>query len=621
VDTTSTGFGGTVSNWAILPAVAGQQAGHELRFWVLGWDGSNINTMQVRYSPSGAINTGSGTTGVGDFTTVLLDMNPVPGPGWNLVSITLPGSGRIALRSFVPSVEPFGFQSYTGVDSLSVGTPPPPPCNLPPVPTLGQSLVWTAAAGPYRVCENISIPSGATITVEPGVVLNFDPGRQLSIAGTLKLQGTTASRIAINGAANYPPMITVDNGILESTATDFQGGQIRVNSGATVKLTGSTISGANGAFVVQEIQSVTPFVRLKSCTFTGIYMTISDALSILESDTFINTSPWLLRGYADVTATNTFTNSTLRITREESIQPFLVDGVHASGSPGAGLDLGGGTFHVDASNVLTGNNYPLHLLGGLTPDSTIPQTGNTNNAIDVGDGGFMGEGLWPNLGLTYRLTEPTAPFPGGNLAIEPGVAVEAATPNAAMIFRSTRYTRILGEPERPIIFRGLNGQAWDGLSYYTNATTGGRLDHCIIENARFGVTSADNWLFVDSTLLRNNQVGSNANTYGVISFAKTRFTQNATGISFTDLGSTMLSNPSTPNSIAGNAVGVNAFEFQPNFENLTSIWWGSATGPTIASNPDGTGDSIIGAGSSAVLYSPFLTSAPERREPPSLSSA
>jgi hypothetical protein len=616
VSSTSTAMDGTVSNWAILPAVPGQQAGHELRFWVLGWDGSNVNTMQVRYSPSGGISTGSGTTGLGDFTTLLLDMDPVPGPGWNLVSITLPGPGRIALRSYIPFVEAFGFQSYTGVDSLSVGTPPPAPCNLPPVPTMGQSLTWTAAGGPYRVCENISIPPGATVTVEPGAVVNFDSGKQLNIAGTLKLQGTAASRITINGAANFPPMIAVDNGTLESTSTDFQGGQLRVNSGATVKLTGSTISGANGSFIVQEIQTVTPFVHLVGCTFTGIYMTISDAISILENNTFINTNPWLLRGYADVTATNTLSGGIMRITREESIQPFLVDGVHASGSPRAGLDLGGGTFRVGPNTVLTNNAYPISLLGGLTSDSTIPQSGNANNAIDVGNGGFMGEGLWPNLGLTYRLTEPTTSFPGGNLAIEPGVTVEAAHPNAGMIFRSTRYTRILGEPERPITFRGLNGQTWGGLAYFTNATTGGRLDHCIIENARFGVSSSDNWLFVDSTLLRNNQVGANANTYGVISFAKTRFTQNSTGISYTDLGSPLLSNISTPNSVAGNAVGVDAFEPQPNFEDLTKVWWGSSSGPTIAGNPGGTGDSIVGIGAAAVLYSPFLTSAPDAANHP-----
>ncbi len=37
-------------------------------------------------------------------------------------------------------------------------------------------------------------------------------------------------------------------------------------------------------------------------------------------------------------------------------------------------------------------------------------------------------------------------------------------------------------------------------------------------------------------------------------------------------------------------------------------WWGSATGPTIASNPGGTGETIVDPGAQ-VDYTPFLTSA------------
>jgi len=41
----------------------------------------------------------------------------------------------------------------------------------------------------------------------------------------------------------------------------------------------------------------------------------------------------------------------------------------------------------------------------------------------------------------------------------------------------------------------------------------------------------------------------------------------------------------------------------------TNNWWGSPTGPTIASNPGGTGDKIIDA-DGVVTYKPFLTSPP-----------
>src|SRR5262249_26835281 len=40
--------------------------------------------------------------------------------------------------------------------------------------------------------------------------------------------------------------------------------------------------------------------------------------------------------------------------------------------------------------------------------------------------------------------------------------------------------------------------------------------------------------------------------------------------------------------------------------NAMNNWWGSATGPTIASNPGATGQNIIDAGGQ-VVYTPFLT--------------
>jgi len=63
------------------------------------------------------------------------------------------------------------------------------------------------------------------------------------------------------------------------------------------------------------------------------------------------------------------------------------------------------------------------------------------------------------------------------------------------------------------------------------------------------------------------------------------------------------------NCIVGNAVAgleVSAASYTGTL-NAESNWWGSATGPTIASNPGGTGDKIIDP-NGVVDYTPFLTS-------------
>jgi hypothetical protein len=85
----------------------------------------------VRLSANGnSTNVGSGPTGIGDFTTLLLDINPSLAVGgypeiWTLQTITVSGlagptSGRLAFRYFVTSGGPGGVNSnYIGIDTFA----------------------------------------------------------------------------------------------------------------------------------------------------------------------------------------------------------------------------------------------------------------------------------------------------------------------------------------------------------------------------------------------------------------------------------------------------------------------------------------------------------------------
>jgi len=611
VSSSSTGyFGGTVSNWAILPAIPGQQAGDVLSFYLLDMGGSNVSTLQVRYSPTGGTGTGSSATSVGDFTTLLLDVNPIPAGGWNLVQVTLPGDGRVALRYYIASACNFGcLGSYTGIDTLSVGAPPPPPCNQPPVPAAGQTVVWTAAGGPYQVCQNIAIPPTSTVMVEPGVQIHFDADRQLVVSGTLRLEGESAQHIGLHGAAIFPPILQIAGGTLEADFTDFNG-QVLVGSASNVLLRDSTFSDL-GMLRTESIPAVLPYVLVERCAFEGTYgLELVDALSSVRDSVFTGTSLSVLRGYADLTFPNTVVNGLFSVIREESIQPFPIDGANVTGGDVAGLSLQGGTYRIGSGVVLQNNAFPLRLLGGLTRDSHVPRSGNAINAIDVGNGGFTGRGRWPNFGLPYRLTEPGSSLPGGDLTIDPGAVVEAADPDAAMTFRNTRHGTLEGLPGAPIIFRGLNGQPWKGLAFITNSSTGCRMEHCTVEHSDIGVLSRDNSLYVDNCVFTGNAIGANANTFGSIYFSKTRFTGNGTGVSFSDLGHPLLNNPEAPNSFEGNALGINAFEPLSSTD-ARNCWWNHPSGPQAPSNPSGQGDTIGGIGALNVQFIPFLSAPPE----------
>jgi hypothetical protein len=432
---------------------------------------------------------------------------------------------------------------------------------------------------------------------------------QVIVLGTMQLQGQAAQHIVLQAPAVFPPIIDIDGGIFNAAFSDFTG-QVRMENGANVALSDCAFQGNNAVLWAQELPTTRPFIRLERCTFSSSSAFITDALAVLNDNVFNGATCSLLRGFADVTTTNTFTSSNFSLNRQESVQPLYINGVHASNNTTAGLVLAGGNYFVGNNTVLQNNLYPVALEGGLLPGSAIPLSGNTNNAINVGNGGFAGRGRWSELGLSYRLTQPSTDLPGGDLTIDPGVIVEATDPGAALRFRSTRHSVLKGLPDTPIIFRGLNGQLWDGLLFGTNATTGCRLEYCTIENAHFGVVSTDNWLYADSCRFANNNVGANMNTFGEITFAKTRFITNSSGVSFDLLGSPFLNSPLTPNSFEGNVAGIDAFTVGSSAD-ARNCWWNSPTGPTTPRNPGGQGDSIVGVGEPGVQFVPFLTSPPD----------
>lgn len=607
-------FGGDVSNWAILPAIPDQVAGDEMTFYALDLESSNVNALEIRYSPTGGTSTGSSATDVGDFTTVLLDLDPIPLGGWNKHTIALPGDGRLAFRYVIDDACNFGcFSSYTGIDTLSIGEPPPPPCNMPPVPAAGETVLWTAADGPYRICENISIPPTSTVIVEPGVRVDFDQDTQLVVAGGLQIQATDAEHAVFTYPSVFPPMIEVSGGTIEASFADFEG-QFRVGSGANVHLDGCEFRG-NGLLWGQELPLVSPHIVLENCLFEGAYATMSDALVQLRGNTFSESNCWLLRGYPIVSDGNVFTGGSLTITRESPDQPLYVDGVHASGvSDGAGLRLEGGNFLVGPDVVLQANHYTLALAGGLVPGSNLPATGNTINAIDVGAGGLRGAGRWPLLDIPYRVTE-FSQGSGGDLKIDPGVTVESLA-DATMIFQAGRRLIADGTPEQPITFRAVNpAQPWQGLIFHVNSGTGARLEYCNISDALFGAISTDNHLYVDNCLFESNEVGANCNTYGSITFRKTQFLGNDAGVAMTDLGTPILLSFTNPNAFEGNAAAIDAFEVGSSAD-ANLVWWGHPTGPQHPQNPGGQGDPIIGSGAGGVSIFPFLDQAPDFSDTP-----
>ena len=170
-------MGTTISDWLIMPQMAISN-GTQLAFWTIS-HASFPDRMQVRMSTAGpSTNTGVGPEDVGDFATLLLDINPTylasanggyPSV-WTQFTVPvagLPGaaSGRFAFRYYVENGGPNGINSdIIGLDDVAVtaGTPPQgcyANCDQSTTVPFLNVLDFTcflqkfAAAAPYANCD------------------------------------------------------------------------------------------------------------------------------------------------------------------------------------------------------------------------------------------------------------------------------------------------------------------------------------------------------------------------------------------------------------------------------------------------------------------------------------
>jgi hypothetical protein len=160
--TKNTGEVDTISNWLISPTL----------FFVDGdivtFRTRTVDTrlyadrLQVLFSNVGGTNVGTSPTDVGDFTTVLEDINPTylktgypNDPGWAEYTVTInlsgPTNGAFAFRYFVENGGPGSTtrSDYIGIDTVS--TTAGPPVEIPAVPEPATYLMMALGLGAIGV--------------------------------------------------------------------------------------------------------------------------------------------------------------------------------------------------------------------------------------------------------------------------------------------------------------------------------------------------------------------------------------------------------------------------------------------------------------------------------------
>ena len=235
----STGSVGTISNWLLTPTLT-LQNGATMTFWSRIPAGTVYpDRLQVRMSTNGtSTNVGTSATDVGDFTTVLLEINPSLTTSaypqvWTQFTATVSGvptptTGRLAFRYFVTNGGLNGANSnYIGIDTFQynpicgpTGTPTPTPSPTPtPLPkiTIGSVTRNEGNAGTTTYSFDVNIDrlpvrgapaSSVNFTTVDGTATVAD-GDYAANSGIITFTSNTPSlqkiTVLVNGDTKFEP--------------------------------------------------------------------------------------------------------------------------------------------------------------------------------------------------------------------------------------------------------------------------------------------------------------------------------------------------------------------------------------------------------------------------------
>jgi hypothetical protein len=155
---------------------------------------------------------------------------------------------RLAVGSHVLAIIGLN-QSSTSSDCIQIAdlalTPPPPPATNPVSGVIASDTTWYASNTAYTVVADITVASGATLTIEPGVSVYLNSDLNLTIAngGRLVAEGTPVAPINFTRVPNTSAAwggITIDGGV-GSPESRIAYAYIEGNSKTCIEVAGGTL--------------------------------------------------------------------------------------------------------------------------------------------------------------------------------------------------------------------------------------------------------------------------------------------------------------------------------------------------------------------------------------------
>ena len=322
--------------------------------------------------------------------------------------------------------------------------------------TLAANTAWSAAAGPFVVSGNLTVPAGVTLTIAPGTTIYFAQGASITVNGRLLAEGTAGSRIRFTrqpGTANTWGGIRFNNTTLDNRVTyadiDFAS-------------TADPITAANSTILVDNV------------VFTGTTRTIID----------LSNSSALIRNSVFPTIAD---NETIHGNIMPANGYVIIEGNHFGGTTGYSdiIDFTGGqrpgpilqvlnnVFDGGTDDALDLDGTDAHIEGNIFmnihQDAVRPSTSNaiaTDNQSEL----TIARNIFVNLDHMLLLKNGSSAVVQNNTVV--GIHTNSASTAAAAVIN-------FNEPDRPGVTNGagavLEGNIFwdvDANRHFLNLTQG-----------------------------------------------------------------------------------------------------------------------------------------------------
>ncbi len=458
----------TLSNWMFAPSVL-MKNGDQFTFWTRAATGGGVfpDRLQVRLNTNNTgTNVGATATSVGDFTTLLLDINPTYSTtgypeAWTQYTVTMSGlptagiGGVIAFRYFVENGGPAGANSnYIGIDDAIYTTS----STVNPTTCVGSianlKVDITGGNSPYQVIINATPATAGYPRTIPGYISGTSIPVTPIVTTTYNLVSvTSASGCAGTGNSGTPTVVVSASTIGALTITDVPSGPLCAGSPKLLTVSGAagTSTFTNAApIAINDDAAATPYpanlvvaglpvagVAVQSVKITGFNHTWSGDVDILlQSPTGTNV---ILMGSLGndglVAATNvTLTFSDAAATAVPTTSPMVT-----------------GTYKCTNYNASPFTMFPPGPANVVTPVSPATPTlasftGNMNGTWKLYVQDKVG-GDFGNItgGYAINFSVPSAPPVGYTWLWTPAAGLSSTTsnPTSASPMLTTTYT-VLG---------------------------------------------------------------------------------------------------------------------------------------------------------------------------------